>query len=200
MPRMSATSSWPSPARPKSRRGTRRSPADAEGTLEDVTVIPRQALEKSEVVRSPLLPFDVELVHYFANARLGKVEPGDDNLATAGAGLHWAPIEMRAAAGTDMSQTVDHAAAYVKLIDKEKKSPIGTYLVGQELLPQAVEVGGKKYEITLRFPRYYKPYTVELHRRAAEQLHRHRHAPRLFVGGADRRSRRTRSTARCGSG
>ncbi len=70
--------------------GDAAAPPEAEGTLEDVTVIPRRALEKSEVVRSPLLPFDVELVHYFANARLGKVEPGGDNLATAGAGLHWA--------------------------------------------------------------------------------------------------------------
>ena len=64
--------------------------ADAEGTLEDVTVVPHRALEKSQVVRSPLMPFDVELVQYFANASLRKVEPGDTNPATAGAGLRWA--------------------------------------------------------------------------------------------------------------
>ncbi len=106
------------------------------------------------------MPFGIELIKYFHELQAAQQWPsrGDDNPATAGAGLRLTPVEIRAGAGTDMSQKVDFAAAFIKLIDKQKKTPIGTFLVGQELVPQTVDVDGQPYEIALRFTRYYKPY------------------------------------------
>ena len=43
---------------------------EPDGTLEDVTVVPRDRLETTGVIRSPLLPFDVEVLKYYPNSKL----------------------------------------------------------------------------------------------------------------------------------
>jgi ABC-type transport system involved in cytochrome c biogenesis permease subunit len=132
------------------------------GTLEDVIVVPKRQMPLEKVVRNPLLPFDVELLKYYPNSKLREVVPEDDNPATAGAGRRLLAEPIRASTGTDMDQTVDMAAGYVKLFNKADGQPIGTYLVSQNLLPQPVVVDGKSYDLLLRFKRTYKPYTVRL--------------------------------------
>ena len=133
-----------------------------EGTLEDVTVIRPRWSEATGVIRSPQLPFDVEVLKYYPNSMLRAVREKDDNLATAGAGKRLFPEPVQPGSGTDADQKVDLASAYVKLLAKETGTPIGTYLVSGHLLPQSVVVDGKSYSIALRFKRDYKPYIVEL--------------------------------------
>ncbi len=132
------------------------------GTLEDVTVVPRDQLKPGGTVRNPLLPFDVEVLDYHANSKLRKAREKDDNPATAGAGKTYVLEPVRAGSGTDAMQKVDLPGAYVKLIGKDNGAPLGTYLVSWHLHPQTVEVDGKPYSIALRYKRVYKPYTVEL--------------------------------------
>ena len=75
---------------------------EPDGTLEDVTVVPRSRLETPGVIRSPLLPFDVEVLKYFPNSKLREVRAGDDNLATAGAGKRLFPRRCQPGSGTDI--------------------------------------------------------------------------------------------------
>ena len=59
-------------------------------------------------------------------------------------------------------------SAYVKLVDKKTHEPIG-HLPGDDALdmmvdlpPQTVKVGDKTYDLSLRFKRTYKPYSMKL--------------------------------------
>ena len=129
----------------------------------DTVVIPKSFLEKSAVIRDAQLPFDVQVLEFFENADLSGVAPGDKVIATAGAGLDSIPIAMCAGTGVDTDSKVDLSAAYVKLLDKKTGKSLGTHLVSLILLqPDQVAVGGKTYDIALRFKRDYKPYVVRL--------------------------------------
>ena len=65
-------------------------------------------------------------------------------------------------AGADAGAKVDSSAAYLKLLKKGTSETIGTYLVDVELLPQPVKVDDKAYDLSLRFRRDYKPYSIRL--------------------------------------
>jgi hypothetical protein len=81
-------------------------------------------------------------------------------------------LPKRPGSGTDVSGEVDFAAAYVRLTEKESGRSLGTYLLAQHFsaqdMPEEVivtdpETGeAKTYEITLRFRRDYKPYSLHL--------------------------------------
>ena len=137
---------------------------------EDVLAIPRSLLLHSvaggEPVRHPDLPFDVQVTQYLKNSDLQRVQAADKNPATAGVGLSWLATETRPGSGADSRSEVDMASAYVTLLEKGGGKPLGTYLVSQ-LLPSSqfaerVSVGGKTYELALRFKHTYKPYTMHL--------------------------------------
>lgn len=134
---------------------------------DEQVVVPQSMLLGQPRVSDVRLPFDVELVRFYKNATLRDVAKDDkSNPATAGLGLQFMPEEARAAVGTDSSGKVDMAAAYVKLLDKKTHEPLGTYLVtplaALQDIPEQVAVGGKTYDVALRFRRYYKPYSVSL--------------------------------------
>ncbi len=130
-----------------------------------VTAIPYDLLfgdHAAKKIRDNHLPFDVKVVKYLRNAQIEPGQPGKDNPATAGAGLHWIPKEHSAGTGTDTDSKVDLASAYIELLDKHDGHALGTYLVSQELRPQHVDVDGKMYDLSLRFKRSYKPYSMHL--------------------------------------
>jgi len=135
-------------------------PSDAK--TDDVVVVPKHLLDKGEAIRDQLLPFDIEVVDYLQNAELKRASADAKNPATAGAGLQWIVEPKRASAGADSGSKVDSSAAYVKLLKKGTSDVIGTYLVDVELLPQAVKLDDKIYELALRFKRAYKPYSIRL--------------------------------------
>ena len=135
-------------------------PADPK--TDDVVVIPRGLLQAGGTIRDEALPFDVDVVKYLPNSTLKAAKSESANLATSGAGLQWVAAERRQGSGTDAGGKVDIAAAYVKLLKKGTEEPLGTYLVSLELKPQKIEVGDKAYDVSLRFKRSYKPYSVKL--------------------------------------
>jgi len=149
---------------------------DFSPTQEDVLAIPRSVLLHSlasgQPVRDPALPFDVQVTQYLKNSDLQRVQASAGNSAsagnpaTAGIGLNWLASEMRPGSGADSRSAVDMASAYVTLLEKGGGKPLGTYLVSQ-LLPapqfgERISVGGKSYDLALRFKHSYKPYTMHL--------------------------------------
>ena len=58
------------------------------------------------------------------------------------------------------------AAAYVKFLEKDGSGELGTYMLSQIAASQEfaehITVDDKTYDVTLRFKRNYKPYSVHL--------------------------------------
>ena len=88
-----------------------------------------------------------------------------ENYATKGVGTDFVAVAVRAAAGTD-GGAVDSAAAYVEFREKGGNKSLGKYLVSQWAtnrdIAEEIEVDGKKYDVSLRFKREYKPYAMTL--------------------------------------
>lgn len=132
-----------------------------------VTVVPDKILLAGEPVRNVQLPVDVELVRFLKNASLAEIKSDQerqDNLADVGHGRVMRAVERPEASGADPNQRVDTPAAYVTFKDKVTGERLGTWLVSVfwEEHFQSVRVGDKVFDVSLRFKREYKPYTLHL--------------------------------------
>ena len=139
-----------------------------------VTVVPASLLKAAaasgQPVSSPLLPFDITVVEFAANSDIRPNGTGDTpgTTATAGLGTDYTMVTRDEVSGVDPNQTVDVPSAFVRLTDKASGEAIGTYLVSSWFgmlnrpLTQTVDAGGKAYDLSLRFTRYYKPFRVYL--------------------------------------
>ena len=135
-----------------------------------VTVIPMRRLQQGGMIRDPQLPVAVDVLRYMKNSRVvdaAQFGQSVANPATAGAGLLAIAVEEPEVSGTDPDQNLDIAAIYVTLAGKDTGEPIGTYVAtpwfqGTALQRQVIDVNGKSYELSLRFARTYKPYSIEL--------------------------------------
>jgi cytochrome c-type biogenesis protein CcsB len=116
-------------------------------------------------ISDELLPFDIEVLKYYGNARVRP--PTDEHKieATDGVGKENALVPVEGSTGVSGDAKVDYPGAYVRLT-KRSGGDVGTYLVSALLamqdMSESVEVDGKTYDMSLRFRRDYKPYTVEL--------------------------------------
>lgn len=143
-----------------------RSPADYDREV----CVPGSFLAGGGTIRDDRLPFDVEVVDFMKNSEL--VQPGEGivNPATAGSGLQMIARRQPEESGAGAAERQDAASAYIRVVDKQTHKPVGTYLVsyffdhdfGARDLPQHVTLGGKTYDMALRFTRVYQPYTVKL--------------------------------------
>ncbi len=129
-----------------------------------VVVVPERLLDRDgAMVMNSLLPFTVTVDQWMPNSRvLGPMQstPAQRQRASAGIGTTIAAVPAPAATGVD-GQSVDLPSAYVTISSGSTK--LGTYLVSNYFdEPQTVMVGGKAYDIALRFKRTYKPYTLHL--------------------------------------
>jgi ABC-type transport system involved in cytochrome c biogenesis permease subunit len=158
---------------------------------ETVVVVPQEFLKDCALIQNDLLPFDLRIVKFMQNSELDVAKPGDENPATAGTGRQIIATEAKASVGASSSSAVDESAAYVEVLKKGTTESLGTYLVsvlqsrlehsrsragmplselrsrtGPFLLalsePTTVPLGDKKYDLSLRFKRIYKPYTLKL--------------------------------------
>jgi ABC-type transport system involved in cytochrome c biogenesis permease subunit len=139
--------------------------------VDHVTVVPASLLQRAyrskERVSDPALPVDFDVTDYMVNSELADPVAGS-NPATAGVGLETGVQPKSEVNGVDQTQTIDAPAAYVRLYKKGTDEPIGTYLVSiwfdlmKNVPRQTVEAGGKPYDLSLRFTRYYKPFSLHL--------------------------------------
>jgi ABC-type transport system involved in cytochrome c biogenesis permease subunit len=132
-----------------------------------VTVVSDGVLKRfagqAEAFEHDLLPASVQVVKWFPNAGLaGASKPGAVNYATAGVGKEIVAVEKPEVSGVSMDEEVDQPAAYVTLYKKGTTEPLGTYLVAISARSNVVEIDGKKYELSLRYTHYYKPFTLAL--------------------------------------
>jgi hypothetical protein len=138
-----------------------------------VTTVPDKLLRKTGPIRDDRLPFDIDLVRFLTNSEPPRpLEPGETNPATAGDGAKLMPIEVAPVSGTDPDQGPDIPAVYLTFKEKGSGKALGTYLVSEwwseylqifgEPKPQIVDDAGKRYEVSLRPARVYKPYTIYL--------------------------------------
>ncbi|TXT22047.1 MAG: cytochrome C assembly protein [Planctomycetota bacterium] len=141
----------------------------AEGDSETQVVVPDTRLSRGvgkEKIANELLPFDIEVIEYHKNARARPSTDETQIKATAGIGKTSALVPFETSTGVEMASKIDMPGAYVRLTKRGSGEEIGTYLVAVQLSEQdkteTIEVGDKKYDLSLRFRRDYKPYTVEL--------------------------------------
>jgi ABC-type transport system involved in cytochrome c biogenesis permease subunit len=123
------------------------------------------AVSEGGSIEHAYLPFKVKVLEYYKNASLSDIEEGDKNLANKGTGLRFGVQPIRGGSGTDSSSGVDLAAAYVQFT-APSGDDLGTFMLSQiassQDFSEQVEVDGKTYDVTLRFRRNYKPYSVTL--------------------------------------
>jgi ABC-type transport system involved in cytochrome c biogenesis permease subunit len=123
-------------------------------------------LDEKGFIVDESLPFRIKVLKYYKNGQLSKLKPGDKNLATAGNGLKFVAVPVRASSGASMGDQADMAAAYVQLTKKDGSGDLGTYLLSQILsfqeVSEQVKVDGKSYDLSLRFRQNYKPYSLTL--------------------------------------
>ncbi|HWE96190.1 MAG TPA: cytochrome c biogenesis protein CcsA [Tepidisphaeraceae bacterium] len=149
----------------------------------DHVVISQDMLERAaasgQAIRDSRLPVEVKVVRWYENAALRfpmeRTSSSDaiDRLADTGADSVFGITRMPKWNGTESA--TDMPAAFI-MLSKEGKT-LGTYLVTSRFdpvngndpvpmlngrKPQQLSVGGKTYELSLRFKRDYKPYTISL--------------------------------------
>ena len=130
------------------------------------------------------------------------LKPGEENPATAGLGLKPWPTETPAGTGTDAGGKVDMPAAYVKLVERRRTSRSAPTWFGDDRVharTQKVEVGGKTYDLALRFKRNYKPYSVHARRRPLRHVPGHQ-TPKNYSSDSAWSTPPATSTATCTSG
>jgi ABC-type transport system involved in cytochrome c biogenesis permease subunit len=147
----------------------------------DVVVVPLAHLRHSGSISNELLPFDLEVLEYMPNSNLFRLGVPEELLPAEFARLRSAPAETanrgtagpaakallatpaREVGGVEQNKE-DHPALYLRLKEKGTGRDLGTYLLLIVLQdePQYISVGGKRYDLRLRFKRTYKPYTVKL--------------------------------------
>lgn len=133
-------------------------------------VIPKEMLKRSakneQKISDPRLPFDLKVVDFQQNSQIEKATGDEKNPATKGQGLHVISKSIAPTTGTDSGGRVDETSIYVELFKKGTDESMGVYLFpllfGLQDLFDKVEVGDKKFDIALRFKRYYKSYKITL--------------------------------------
>ena len=129
---------------------------------DDVTVVPSSLWSEGERFESDDLPVTIEALEYFRNSAVVKLDPKVKNLATRGVGLDRLAIEEPDSAGTDSEAKVSYPSAYVRFTDRQG-TDLGVYLLSAfETQGQTLRVDGQDLEVSLRFERVYKPFSIHL--------------------------------------
>lgn len=138
--------------------------SSAPGT-DQVAVVPARLLRKAKGrLQDARLPVQIEVTQYMTNSKIEDAMPtGYSNQATQGAGKRHFAVEQPEVSGVDQDAPVDTPAAYLRFFDAAG-AELGVWLLAFELKPQLLEVDGNRFEISLRFRRTYKPYTLHLKR------------------------------------
>ncbi|HEY7120295.1 MAG TPA: cytochrome c biogenesis protein CcsA [Tepidisphaeraceae bacterium] len=124
-------------------------------------VIAATELKPGRTISDARLPFDIKVDKYYGNSR--PVSASSDPTVPSlkdDMGPAWTAEEQKGVSGVQGGQ-VDLPSAFVTLSHDGQK--IGSYLVSvMTRQPQVIDVGGRKYDLSLRFERDYKPYTLYL--------------------------------------
>jgi hypothetical protein len=130
-----------------------------------VAVVPKQYLHTGAVIDDPKLPCTLKIVQYMSNSNLLEIlDPAWKNPATMGVGLDSHAIELPEVTGAGMAENkVDIPSAYVQLVERSTGKDLGTLLLTIYITrPEKITIGGIAYDVSLRFKRSYRPYSIFL--------------------------------------
>ncbi|MBC8095880.1 MAG: cytochrome c biogenesis protein ResB [Akkermansiaceae bacterium] len=129
-------------------------------SADKVVAVSGHRLAKLGDIAVPDLPFSVSVKRYYPNSSLvQQAEAGYEQVkATAGVG---ADIWWKELPHETVMERRDMPSGLVELVGP--KGSLGTYIVSAFLnRPQQVVFEGKRYEMTIRLERYYKPFSLKL--------------------------------------
>lgn len=133
----------------------------------------RKAFSNKQLIDAEQLPCKLRILEWMPNSSVARAAPQEKNLATTGIGLQLVAQSKTTSGGA--MEDVNIASAYVEILDKSSERSLGTILVSQHFNDQAqiyvganndenesIDIGGKPFQVALRFRREYKPYEVTL--------------------------------------
>jgi ABC-type transport system involved in cytochrome c biogenesis permease subunit len=124
-------------------------------------VISKSALKTGATIDDSRLPFQVKIDKYLGNSKQVEASsnPSAPSLHDDG-GPAWTVAEVKGVSGVE-GGAVDLPSAFVTISKNGRK--IGSYLLTvMTRTPQVITVDGQPYDVSLRFVRDYKPYTLAL--------------------------------------
>ncbi len=144
------------------------------GTIVDASAPKAQLVDgqddyivETAIINDDALPFALQIVKLMPNATTRRAQPGETTLANSGLGQLRTATSVPVNTGVSTEQTPDAPAALVELFKKDKDGKpttdsLGTYLLWPFLGSEVVEVDGKPYNISLRYTRVPKDYSITL--------------------------------------
>lgn len=124
-------------------------------------VIAPDALKDNRTIEDPRLPFKIKVERYYTNSQLINATrfPNQPFISDSD-GSTWTAQEIPNVSGVQGGR-VDSPSAIVSI--SKGGQELGKYLLSTVLVKgHDVKVDGKSYEVSLRFERDYKPYTLHL--------------------------------------
>jgi hypothetical protein len=129
--------------------------------FDEVVAIPQSQLAKGGEITHPKLPFTVKVEEFHLNSRLRQRAPmmaTNPPASTQGIGTQAELVSVGRATAMD---EINVPSAIVSF--QGEGAPAGTWLVSLNLdQPQTVTIGGKPWDMALRFTRYYTPHSIGL--------------------------------------
>ncbi len=126
----------------------------------------RQAAASGEPLDHPALPIRLRVVDFLPNSSIRLLQPGEETPATRGEGLLYAVDGNSITTGIDESQSIESPATFVELLDKDSGESLGTVMLWSQFTPayivEPIEIDGKPFELSLRYKRIPKDYSIEL--------------------------------------
>ena len=127
----------------------------------DVVAIPQAVLSDGGTLQHPKLPFQVRIRDYYPNAMLQMRDQAPNAapaVATTGIGPRVALVPLPLTYKTDERNS---PAADIEIVGTEGSQ--GIWLVSPLLgMPQTFTYQDRTWELTLRFKRYYRPFSLNL--------------------------------------
>lgn len=123
------------------------------------------------VIEHSELPFDIQVEKFYRNSQLTPLKKGETSEIKEGLGKFQKVKELDPFSGADSRTNI--ASAIVKFRDKDSGKILTTRLLSQQLsdlqrmslqdeIPEQITVGGKTYDVFLRFKQIQKPYSIYL--------------------------------------
>ncbi len=146
------------------------------GDRDRIHSVPESMLRKGALIKDPALPYGIRVLDYWPNARLYErpVEGSLDTRADSGPASRYQVEPLPPVTEMDLR---DNPCAVVELIHGDH--PAGAWLVSTLLKPQTVEHGDASLELSLRYRRYYEPFTLTL-LKATHEKYRGTERPKNF--------------------
>lgn len=129
---------------------------------ERVVVVSEKRLAMKQDVRVEGLPFSIRVKEYYQNSNLNDRKGATQSLPAASTQGLGAGIVLKPEPPSVRTDRRNMPSLILELVASDGRS-LGTWLASSWLnRPDVVEIGGKRFELTLRAQRFYKPMSLTL--------------------------------------